>query len=208
MRAFVAIDLPGLEGPIPPGLRPEDHLTLQFFEDLPADQLPAVVEILSAVAASASPFELEVRGVGAFPSVQRPRVVWAAIGEGGSALQSLTERLRQTLIGRGFPAERRPFVPHVTLNRVRSPRDVVWAHEFLRAPENEGRIWARFRVSELVLKESELLPSGARHTVRARAPLGTAAPDSSGQRGSSGEGERSRPPPEDSRSPPGARRTD
>jgi len=207
MRAFVAIDLPGFEGPLPPGLWPEDHLTLHFFEDLPVALIAPVVELLSEVAASALPFEIEVRGVGAFPSVARPRVVWAGIGEGDSVLQSLTERLRQGLIARGFSAERRPFVPHATLHRIRSPRDTVWAQEFLRDPENTHRIWARFRATELLLKESELLPAGARHTVRARAPLGPAVSDARRPRGSSDGGEGPVPPPEDAPSPPAARRT-
>lgn len=172
MRAFVAIELPPLDGPIPSELRPEDHLTLQFFEDLPADRLPVAVEVMGSVAGDIAPFVLEVRGVGAFPTPHRPRVVWAGIGEGAVAVQSLGNRLRSALAARGFPVEGRPFVPHLTLARIRSPRDAAWAGRFLGGSENVGRVWVRTPVSELVLKESELLPTGARHTVRARVRLG------------------------------------
>jgi RNA 2',3'-cyclic 3'-phosphodiesterase len=172
MRAFVAIDLPPLEGPIPAGLRPEDHLTLHFFEELPVDRVSSVVDAMEDTARQSSPFDLEVRGVGAFPTLLRARVVWAGVGDGSTPVQSLVEHLRAALSSRGFPTERRPFVPHLTLARIRSPRDAAWAHRFLSAPENVDRVWTRTRVSELLLKESELLPTGARHTVRERVSLG------------------------------------
>lgn len=183
MRAFVAIDLPPLEGPIPPELRPEDHLTLQFFEDLPGDRLPVAVEAMQSTAGGTAPFPLVVQGVGAFPTLHRPRVVWAGMGEGAANAQALGDRLRAAMASRGFPVEDRPFVPHLTLARVRSPRDAVWASRFLANPEHAGRVWVRTTVSEIVLKESELLPTGARHTVRARVGLGTSpSPPPSGQR--------------------------
>lgn len=172
MRAFVAIDLPSLDGPLPPGLRPEDHLTVHFFEELPVERVELVAEAMEETAGQHGPFDLEVRGVGAFPTVHRPRVVWAGVGEGSTVVQSLVQHLRGALSSRGLPTVDRPFVPHLTLGRIRSPRDVVWAHRFLAEPENASRVWARVRVSELLLKESELLPSGARHTVRSRVPLG------------------------------------
>lgn len=176
MRAFVAVDVPEFLGPIPPNLRPEDHLTLHFFEELPVDRVPAVVDVLVATAASTDPFLLEIRGVGAFPNLQRPRVIWAGVGEGSSTLQALAALLRKGLAARGFPTESRPFVPHLTLARIRSPREVAWAGRFLTDPANTSRCWARVSVSELLLKESELLPSGARHTVRERRRLGRVPP--------------------------------
>ncbi|MGC2289957.1 MAG: RNA 2',3'-cyclic phosphodiesterase [Thermoplasmata archaeon] len=176
MRAFVAIDLPPLEGPTPPGLRPEDHLTLRFFEELPADRVPVVVDALAEAAGESGPFQLEVCGVGAFPTPQRPRVVWAGVGSGSTApLQTLAERLGRALAARGFPADRRPFVPHLTLARIRSARDLAWASRFLADPENATRIWTRTIVSEILLKEGVLLPTGARHTVLERRALGRSA---------------------------------
>ena len=172
MRAFVAIDLPPVEGPVPAELRPEDHLTLHFFEELPVEGIPPVVDAILDAVRECAPFDLEIRGVGAFPNPSRPRVVWAALAEGATTVESLAERLRQALASRGFPTERRPFVPHRTLARIRSPREAAWATRFLAAPENVARRWTRTRVTELVLKESELTPTGARHTVRERVPLG------------------------------------
>jgi len=172
MRAFVAIDLPPIEGEIPNWLRPEDHLTLHFFEELDFEQIPTVVEAMVEAAALFLPFGIEVRGVGAFPSAQRPRVIWAGLGEGSAAVISIVERMRKALSSRGFATENRPFIPHLTLARVRSARGTAWAGQFLTDPVNASRTWTRSTVTELLLKESELLPTGPRHTVRERVPLG------------------------------------
>jgi RNA 2',3'-cyclic 3'-phosphodiesterase len=173
MRAFVAIDSPPLERPVPDWLRPEDHLTLHFFEELSSNNLPAVVDSISKAVNGLEPFALEVRGVGAFPSLQRPRVLWAAIGNGSATLCSIVDRLRRNLSSTGLPVEDRPFVPHLTLGRIRSPSDTDRAKRFLIDPENSVRVWGGTTVREVVLKESELLRAGPRHTVRARVSLGS-----------------------------------
>lgn len=171
MRAFVAIDVPPFIEPLSAELRPEDHLTLHFFADLPAERQTIVAEAMGEAVVGFRPFDLEVRGVGAFPTPRHPRVVWAGVGEGIVTLQPLVERLRGALEVRGFPSEPRPFVPHLTLSRIRSGSDARWARRFLSDPANASRIWVRVRVTEVALKESELLPTGARHTVRVRVPL-------------------------------------
>lgn len=176
MRAFVAVAVPSLAGPAPRELRPEDHLTLQFFADLSPEQVPLVLESVRGASSTAEPFDLELRGVGAFPDARRPRVLWAGVSSGSDELHALADQLRQALAGHGFALEERPYVPHLTLARIRSPRDVAWARRFLSAPEMTGRVWSRTRVSELLLKESVLLPLGPRHTTLARVPLGRPPP--------------------------------
>ncbi|MCI4352112.1 MAG: RNA 2',3'-cyclic phosphodiesterase [Thermoplasmata archaeon] len=168
----MAVDLPPVAQGASTELRPEDHLTLHFFEELPLERVPAVVEAMRDAAKGSAPFEVELRGVGAFPNISRPRVVWAGVAEGATALHALADRLRQALSSRGFPTEQRPFLPHLTLARVRSPREAAWATRFLADPANIARSWTRATVSELRLKQSELTPAGAHHTIRERVALG------------------------------------
>lgn len=171
VRAFLAIDLPPVEGVVPAELRPEDHLTLHFFEELPEDRVPDVVDALREAVLGLGPFAIEICGVSAFPNRSRPRVVWAGVSEGATEVQALADRLRQALSSRGFPMESRPFTPHRTLARVRTPREAAWAAHFLSEPENVVRSWTRTTVSEILLKQSELTSRGARHTVRVRVSL-------------------------------------
>ncbi len=173
MRAFVAVEVPPIPWPGPGRHRPEDHVTLQFFADLPEERLAEATGALREAVAGVPPFPLALRGVGSFPPGGPPRVVWAGVGEGAEALSALVARLRRALEARGFPPESRPFVPHLTLFRVREGVGARDARQLLGDPEARAREWARTEVRAVVLKESRLLPTGAEHLVRARAPLAT-----------------------------------
>lgn len=202
MRAFVAVDVPAPTVPSYPQVHPEDHLTLHFFADLTAEQLPLVLESLREAADGVDPFDLELRGVGAFPDARRPRVVWAGVRRGADELHTIEDRFRRALTARRIASDDRPYVPHLTLGRIRSPASVVWARRLLMAPEMTDRLWAQVRVSELRLKESQLLPTGALHTTRARVPLGHRGVPEDGRSGAPGPGPHPRPPADGLRPPP------
>lgn len=175
MRAFVAVDL---DPPAPllrlaPRLPPHLHVTLRFFAELPDERRPAVLDALRTAAAGEVPFELELRGVGAFPGPRRPRVVWVGFGAGRVELERIAERLADALEERGFPREARAFRPHATLLRVGGPRDAALADRLL----GEGReaAFGAQRVERLLLYESRLGAGGAVHEPRGEARLGSPA---------------------------------
>lgn len=168
MRAFVAVDVPPLPGSSAGGA--PYHLTLRFFDDLREREAPLVIESLDRVAGAEPTFLLELAGVGAFPDERNPRVVWVGVTTGREPLLRLERRLGQELAVRNVPPDPRPFVPHVTLFRVRGPRDRERAVRTLGEPP--GRSYGATSVTELLLKESELHPGGAVHRVVHRARLG------------------------------------
>jgi 2'-5' RNA ligase len=114
-----------------------------------------------------------LRSVGAFPQPARPRVVWAGVAEGAAELKDLQGRVDRELAREGFASDRRPFVPHVTLFRVRSAADAERARRLVRdLAELE---LGRGTVREVELKESVLTPQRAIHRSLARVAL-VAAP--------------------------------
>jgi RNA 2',3'-cyclic 3'-phosphodiesterase len=160
VRAFVAVPialerLEGLPGPI------EEHLTLHFFAELPEERVGAVVEALQEAARGLERFALELRGLGAFPTAERPRVLWVGVGEGEAHLRELYGRVERALAARGLPGETRPFAPHVTLFRVRSPASRERAAELLGA--HASRSYGRVPIEEVVLFASHVSPAGAEH---------------------------------------------
>ena len=167
MRAFVAVEVPPPSGETRRAPAPE-HLTLLFLGEIPRERVDPVVGALLPVSTKAAPFSLTLEGVGAFPSPERPRVVWTGATEGGAELVRLANAVREALANEGDPTRREStFTPHLTLLRVRSSGDFRRARELLTgaAPPPSPR---RFRVDEFVLKESELSSRGAIHrTVRA-----------------------------------------
>jgi 2'-5' RNA ligase len=155
--------------------RPEKlHITLKFL----GDTEPARVEDLSRAAARAvsnvEPFDLTVEEPGAFPPHGQPRVLWLGIVDASGSLALMQRELETECAAVGFARESRPFKPHLTLARLRSPqgaRELAAAH---RATPFEPQ---RFKVSELALMRSELSPRGSRYTPLSRHALGGGARD-------------------------------
>ena len=178
VRCFVAIELPaearrsigglvaGLREADVRGLRPVNpdgvHLTLKFLGDVSASQVGAVVSALDRAAAAAQPFDLELRGVGGFPDLRRPRVLWVGIAGDLEALQRLYSSVEEALAPLGFPPEGRAFTPHLTLARLRdgtSPEERARAAERLTSLAwEEG---AAIPVGGVSLMRSTLRPGGA-----------------------------------------------
>ncbi len=189
VRCFVAIELPaearqcigglvaGLREAEVRGLRPVNpeavHLTLKFLGDVPASQVDAVAAALEGAAAAAHPFELALRGLGGFPDLRRPRVLWVGVGGDLEALQRLYEALEAALAPLGFPPEGRAFTPHLTLARLRdgtSPQERARAASQLTSLEwEEG---AMVPVGGVSLMRSTLRPGGAVYSRLHHAVLG------------------------------------
>lgn len=174
MRAFVAIDVgrPLSGGPdAGSGDEAPPHLTLRFFAEIGPDEVERVSSAVDEVARATGSFDLSLEGIGAFPSAERPRVVWLAVARGREEVVGIGRRLDLALARIGFPPEPRELVPHVTLFRVRSARDRERASALLG-----GRTTAPtsppVRVREITLKESVLGPGGARHRIVRAFPLG------------------------------------
>jgi RNA 2',3'-cyclic 3'-phosphodiesterase len=148
------------------------HLTLKFLGGVETGRVDAVVAGLTGAAAGCPAFDVAVRGLGAFPSPTRPRVLWAAVAEGAAAMSVVARRVDEALGPLGFEPETRAFSPHVTLGRVRVPRSSPRLAEALA----DGGEFGRQRVDRLVLMRSELSPRGPRYTELAMAPLAAGSP--------------------------------
>ncbi len=148
------------------------HLTLRFLGDVEAARRDAAARALSDAAAGCGCFDLSVRGLGAFPTPTRARVVWAGVDDGAAQAAALARRVDDALAALGFAREPRAFAAHVTLGRVRTPRANPHLAEALAASGTFGRQ----RVNRLVLLRSQLSPRGARYTELAAAPLAAGAP--------------------------------
>jgi len=95
------------------------HLTLKFLGEVDSRQVHEVCRAVEQAADGVAPFELEVRGAGAFPNVRRPRTVWLGAGQGVQELGVLAERVESELHRLGFRREGRRFHAHLTVGRVR-----------------------------------------------------------------------------------------
>ena len=95
------------------------HLTLKFLGDVHERDLVDVCRAVEAGAAEVNPFDLEVRGAGAFPNAARPRTVWVGAGEGAEQMIGLHDAVETGLAKLGYRKEHRQFQTHLTVGRVR-----------------------------------------------------------------------------------------
>lgn len=146
-------------------VRPENiHLTLRFLGQSPVAKLPDIAAALESVGGQTAPFDLSLAALGCFPNRRRPQILWAGLRDEGGALDPLKGALDRSLLGLGWPVERRPFRPHLTLGRIkgRAKGRADWG---AAVPPLD------FAAGPLQLIESRLQPSGPVYRVLHRAPL-------------------------------------
>jgi len=150
--------------------REKRHLTLKFLGEVPDDAESKLIEAADHVASRHRQMEMAIGGIGAFPNFRRARVVWIGV-EQEARLELLHHDLEIACERVGFEIEGRPFRPHITLARVRTPLPVERARSFARAARS-----VRVKVTEVVdrftLIESTLAPSGAHYRRIHTATLG------------------------------------
>jgi len=132
------------------------HVTLRFLGDVREGLVSELRRLVSD--AEFEPFQAVLKGLGVFPNIRRPRVVWAGIHEGAEELSRIFGHLEDPLGGLGFRPERRGFSPHVTLARVRSGRNRERLMEEVARSSDE--FFGEMQVRHIRLKRSELTPRG------------------------------------------------
>lgn len=151
----------------PPG---NFHLTLLFLGEVDDRDLPAVCRIVAGAAATEPPFTVRVSGVGAFPAVRRPKVLWAGVTEGAAELVRLHDAMEQPLLDLGcYRREDRAYTPHLTLGRVKSDEEGNKLAPEL--PKHLAWSGGQVNVTEVVLFSSELRRAGPEYTALGRGPL-------------------------------------
>ncbi|MCL4872106.1 MAG: RNA 2',3'-cyclic phosphodiesterase [Anaerolineae bacterium] len=143
------------------------HLTLVFLGETDASKIRLVQAVMNVAAASFPPFSLQTTTLGCFPGQARPRTIWAGLAGELKAAQSLKQTLDAGLEPLGWPPEKRPFAPHLTLGRVKDERGRVplpWGEPIPTSP---------IPVTAIHLIESQLRPAGPLYTIRHSSRLGT-----------------------------------
>jgi 2'-5' RNA ligase len=138
------------------------HLTLKFLGDTTPDVAARVGDALDHAASGLPAFTLRIRGVGCFPNLRQPRVVWVGMHESAGVLKRLQTVVEAGCTALGLPAEDRPFSPHLTFGRVRREAGAEgssFVHIVLE--REQGLDLGEMPVDAVHLFRSDLRPSGA-----------------------------------------------
>lgn len=184
VRLFVAVNLPpDMRSAIWAAIRPlrdagfpvrwvgsaELHLTLSFLGDVEGSEVAGLEAGLREVTRKFPSLRIRVEGVGAFPSLRHPRVLWLGV-EAPPVLRLLYHAVETVTEAQPSPRKRRAFHPHITLGRVRS-RVRPSAFRGLDAAARGVSYGADCEVTQVALMRSELGQAGARYSMLCSFPL-------------------------------------
>jgi len=174
IRSFIAIELPaavialldrvqqelkalGLKAR---WVRPQNiHLTLKFLGNIDCAAIEEIGRAMAEAAGECAPFTLTVGGIGFFPGIRRPRVVWIGLGGATAVLLNLQGNLADRLAAVGFAKEKRSFKAHLTVGRIRQAVNPNILDQAVQAYSDIGNL--KFSADRIILFESDLKPSGA-----------------------------------------------
>jgi len=178
IRSFIAIDLPeDLKEELKKfqsrlkkskadvkWVRPESmHITLRFLGYLTPEEIEKAKTAINTVAKRFAPFQIQVRGWGTFPEKGRPRVIWTGLEQGAEILEQIFNQLEKELVKLGFDKADKKFVPHLTLGRIKTSKNLKDLIEYLNkeGTKTYGNFWAE----KIILFKSDLKPEGAIYSI-------------------------------------------
>ena len=185
IRTFLAIELPeevrneiaGIQRRLKKNIRgvitwvrPERiHLTLKFFGNISGDDVVNISRVVENSVAGVKPLSLSIKAVGVFPDVMRPRVIWVGINGDVVPLSNLHKVMDHGFQDYGFKREERPFRPHLTLGRIKSPKGMVGLATVVEG--GGDYVAGQFQAGGLTLFKSDLTSGGAIYTKLAQFPF-------------------------------------
>ena len=144
-------------------VRPENlHITLKFLGDVPVESIESIADAIGKAVHNFSPMSLSARGIGVFPGIRRPRVLWIGIGGEFPQLARLQGAVATGLAAVGYPVDKRPYKGHLTIGRIKTAIDSRRLTQSLA--EFADFETAPFRVGEVVVFRSQLKPDGPIYT--------------------------------------------
>lgn len=176
MRTFVAIELPErvksaiseLQQELKKSradirwVKPDNiHLTLKFLGDTDEKIIGNIVETVKEACSVYGRFDLGTKGVGVFPDMRAPRVLWVGISD-NATLTGLQKSIEDELAALGFSPEKRRFRPHLTLGRFKSSFGKEGLYD--KIEEHKNLNLGSIEVKSIFLIKSELTPYGAEYT--------------------------------------------
>ncbi len=173
LRLFIAIEIPpeiksqiakvisqlqSAEADIRWG-RPEKlHITLKFLGETREEVLPQIVLLLEGVAGNTSPFTIRYSGLGCFPTMHEPRVVWVGVDDIADRLRPLVASIEAEMTSIGLEKEVKEFHPHVTIGRMKNRKNISTLLRTMQSITLESQPTS---ITEIVLIKSELKPNGS-----------------------------------------------
>lgn len=137
------------------------HITMRFLGEISSHTIEEIKKILSSIPLIIKSFSITVKGIGAFPSISRPRVIWVGVVEGADKLTLIRNYIDREITRAKLNEVHRDqhdFSPHITLARIKSFKNIEKFKEFYNGYQDY--FFGTSPVSLIKLKQSILTPQG------------------------------------------------
>jgi len=161
------------------------HMTLRFLGEVDEKVVPSIIEIMKKAVSGYQSFEAELKGIGGFPTVSSPRVVWVGYREllNTYKTKQIYEKIENGLVGLGLAPDAHSFSPHITIARVKSSKSPlnppllrgVGGMSGLLKEESDFNAGTQ-AIKEVILFQSQLQPTGAVYSMVYSAVLDVITP--------------------------------
>lgn len=176
IRTFIAVDLPQdikmkldrliasfrADGTGVRWVRAENlHITLRFLGDIKEEAAPKLAENIKTNVYGFGKFDLSLSGLGGFPNLRRPRVIWVGAGFGKERLGELASAVDDACLASRFGRADKPFSSHLTIGRIKSPKK---NEKILPKIEKTSFETEPFNINAVTIFKSDLSPAGPKYT--------------------------------------------
>ncbi len=134
------------------------HLTLKFIGWTDDDKVGKLTGIVEKTVKGYGSFNVTLAGMGVFPTVKSPRVIWIGMLEGAEKVKALGERIEDAVSKEGFREEEREYTPHLTIGRIKEKIDVEPLCGFME--KNKDSSFGGFSVDHISVMKSTLRRTG------------------------------------------------
>lgn len=142
-------------------IKPENiHITLNFLGNISSDLINKISNKLLEI--TFIPFYAELKGIGVFPKISRPRIIWVGIAKGSEEMKKIFNQITQLLKKFGFSFDYRGFSPHLTIARVKTLKNKEQLINFVK--KNSNYYFGKIKIKSFKLKKSDLSPLGPIYT--------------------------------------------
>lgn len=132
------------------------HFTLRFLGNITVDLIEKISTKMEKI--NFNPFSIELKGMGVFPNLNSPRVIWVGITAGTKTMNRIFDEIEIQLRQLGLDPDYRGFSPHLTLARVKSNRNSDYLIDFVKT--HVDYLIGTVNLNSIHLKKSELFPTG------------------------------------------------
>ncbi|HAF61433.1 MAG TPA: RNA 2',3'-cyclic phosphodiesterase [Anaerolineaceae bacterium] len=147
------------------------HITLKFIRELQDTHLNPLCSTLHQILSAFQTFPLDYSGMGVFPSMRNPRVLWLGI-KASEPLVTLVQNIESIFQEFGYESEKRPFQPHLTIGRFKNDFSQPELQNFRSCLANyTAKVYAHQIVEHVTLYESTLTPAGPIYKVLLQVPF-------------------------------------